>query len=130
MLGLASLKVNDNSVFTFTENTAREKGGAIYQLSYNVNDYVVSKRRFVQYTGKVTLTMRQVSFYFKGNRAGFSADEESSTNLGHYIFELFASMLYCCLQRKLKHYNETFDCIANFTEENMISSVGSKPVVR
>jgi hypothetical protein len=114
ILGLGSLQINDDSEFDFTGNTAREKGGAIYQHSQNINDYFASRSCFIDYVGKKNISSRNISFIFKENQAGLSS-EEKPTQLGNSIY---AGSLHPCstgCQNGELNYNQTFDCVANFS---------------
>ena len=126
LLGLASLEINDNSIFYIASNTAREKGGGICQLSYNTNDYLVSRSCFLQYAGERNLTTRNISFVFRGNRVGSNGYEGKS---GHSIYVSTLHPCFSgCVELELEHYGDVFDCIANFNFEDRrqseIASVG------
>ena len=126
LLGFASLEINDDSRFYFASNTAREKGGGICQLSYNTNDYLVSRSCFLQYAGERNLTARNISFVFRENRVGSNGDEDAS---GHSIY--MSSLHPCftgCAELEIEDYGEVFDCIANFNfqdrRQSEVASVG------
>ena len=126
MLGLSSLQINDNSSFHFVNNTAREKGGAIYQSSHNINDYGISRSCFIQYVGDESIGNREIRFNFEMNRAGFNDNE---TVVGHSIF---AGTLHPCRSGCLETYDykNILNCFANFSfddrTETQISTVGTK----
>ena len=129
VLGHSSFEIRDNSMFMFDSNNAREMGGAISQLSYSVYQYILSRSCFLHYTGTKSLADRNISFSFRNNRVGQGHEEDMASNVGHTIFS--SSLHPCfigCVELTLSHYNETFDCIANFTIENKqsndISSIG------
>ncbi len=62
--------INDNSSFVFKDNYATETGGAIYQVSYNKNDYVASRSCFIHYAGSTGCPEnRDIYFTFRGNGA-------------------------------------------------------------
>ncbi len=116
--GLGSLVINNNSNFVFEENYATEMGGAIYQVSYNKNDYVTNKGCFIQYAGNTSCPEdRDIYFTFRGNSA------DSYQNQGPSIFATTLKPCYTgCLFKTLESYNETFSCIANFSFENEVQS--------
>ena len=115
LIGLASMVIKDNSTFNFTNNIARERGGAIFQVSYNQNDFIASKSCFIHYVGDKNLTERQIDFTFIGNQAGNLDKHNTSLYYGHSIY--VTTLLPCytgCQDRILNSMNETFECIANF----------------
>ena len=131
ILGFGSLQINDNTTFDFTNNSAREKGGAIYQQSQSIYDYFASRSCFILYVGEKNRTNeRGISFTFKNNRAG-NRNEKKLAHLGQSIY---AGTLHPCFtscqQSNLSDltYNKTFDCIAKFVFEKRsmydISSAG------
>ena len=131
LIGLASIEINDNSVFSFTDNKATGNGGAILQVSYNKNDYVGSKACFIQYAGNKNLTERQIDFIFYGNQAGDRSKNETSYSYGHSIYA--TTLLPCytgCLDKTINEKREVFECFANIKMENTsdyeISTMGEK----
>ena len=129
ILGHSSFEISDNSMFVFDSNNAREMGGAISQLSYSIYQYILSRSCFLHYMGTKSLADRNISFFFRNNRVGQGHEEDMASNVGHTIFS--SSLHPCfigCVELTLSHYDETFDCIANFTIENEqsndISSIG------
>ena len=131
LIGLASIEINDNSVFSFTDNKATGNGGAILQVSYNKNDYVGSKACFIQYAGNKNLTERQIDFIFYGNQAGDRSKNETSYSYGHSIHA--TTLFPCstgCLEKTINEKSEVFECFANIRMENTsdyeISTMGEK----
>ena len=112
LIGLSSLNVLDNSVFTFIDNTAYGNGGAIYFHSIDKHDLVASHSCFIQYTGCEQMEERNLTFNFSGNKAG-----RSSTNRGKN--SIHATSLqpcrYACKQSTKDKDQPLFNCIGNFT---------------
>ncbi len=117
--GLGSLVINDNSSFVFEQNNATEMGGAIYQASYNHNDYVANSDCFIQYAGNTSCPEdRDIHFIFRNNSAN---NGDSNQNQGPSIFATTLKPCYTgCLFKTLERYNETFSCIANFSFEKEV----------
>ena len=134
MLGHSVMQISDNSEFIFSYNKAKNRGGAIFYNTPNSKDYPILKSCFLQYIGTKSFTGRGIKFIFSQNVAGGSEEkttEDFNTQYGHSIFA--ATLFPCyssCTEKKIRGYDETFDCIADFQFENNasyeISTLGHK----
>ena len=117
LTGFASIAISDHSYFAFTNNIAHERGGAISQTSISINDYLASRSCFIQYCGNRDLNSRNVTFLFEGNTVKGDNGRNRTSNylIGHSIFATTLRPCYASCTEKNIQYNETFDCIANFT---------------
>ena len=123
IIGFSSVHVREYSTFLFKNNTASEKGGAIFSFSIDKHDYMSAHSCFIQYTGNDTVPVeeRNITFYFERNRAGDS--KYTVTNVsqpsGHSIFATsLKPCFHACSKSKHSHKLSTlFSCIGNFTYE-------------
>ena len=127
LIGFSSLYVNDRSTFNFVNNTAINRGGAIYSLSIDKHDYVSSRSCFIQYKGHATAEeQKNIIFKFSGNRVNVS-DTAPRNNYGQSIFATsLKPCMYACSEELA---SKLFSCIGNFTygdqlAEDVISSSG------
>ena len=113
LIGLSWMYVSDNSTFTFINNTAADRGGAI---SVSKQDLTLSHTCFIMYKGSKQVTSdRNLVFNFGGNKVG---------NLGHRSTgnSIFLTSLQPC-QSECRHaaINNSeiaLDCIGNFIYDN------------
>ena len=116
LLGSSSLKVQDDSVFRFTNNRAIASGGAIFQCIHDFKYFIYSHRCFIEYEGEKNLNDRNITFIFENNAAGpHGRNSSKSVNLGHSIS---ATTLRPCYKSVIEHecnYSDSFQCIGNFT---------------
>lgn len=119
LLGFSSIDINDNSVFRFINNSAKDKGGAILSITTNKMDIIATYVCFIHYIGdEKNVTKRNIHFLFKNNKAG--AYDKSHEVEGHYGHSIFTSSLNSCNRQCLingmnQSFEESFNCIANFT---------------
>lgn len=111
LIGFSELHVRDNSTFTFENNTALTKGGAIMHRSTNKLDFAYIKSCFIRYVGnKSNIHERSLTFIFKNNRATGMYGVE----LGHTIY---ATTLIPCKSVCKQHYTRDeyafLDCVGN-----------------
>ena len=130
MLGFSILILNDDSEFVFTDNSALDAGGAIYQYTYDKRDFFTSKSCFIRYNGTKNITERNVTFLFQNNTVGAG---RNSTELGKYGHSIYATTITPCYNSyscQPDHFNDTFNCFANFVFEEEcdydISTSGSE----
>ena len=125
LLGSSTLKIQDNSVFRFTNNRATALGGAIFQYIYDLKYFLYSQRCFIKYEGEKSLNDRNITFIFENNTAGpHGRNSSKSVSFGHSIF---AATLRPCYKSvsgydcNLTTHDNIFQCIANFTflDENI-----------
>lgn len=75
LIGAASMIVGSGHKYNFTNNTASDKGGAIYLYLVDATDFIVSRSCFLRYVNKsnmqyITHTAQwNASMIFSGNRA-------------------------------------------------------------
>ena len=122
MLGHSTMLIRDSSEFLFSHNKAENRGGAIFFIMPNSKDYSISRSCFIQYIGAEKLANRGIEFIFSQNVAGGSEDKTTDTQYGHSIFA--ATLFPCyssCTEKRIRGYDETFDCIADFQFENNAS---------
>ena len=119
MMGFSSVHVQEHSTFLFKNNTATEKGGAIFSFSIDKHDSVSAHSCFIQYTGNdtVQIPQRNITFNFDRNRAGGSI-------YGHSIFATsLRPCFHMCSESKKSHHpvnlklSTLFSCIGKFTYE-------------
>ena len=91
LIGLSSFLVGTEGSYSFVNNTAMDRGGAIYTLLIDNHDYTVSRSCFIQYVDSnntdrvVPLSEWEANITFVGNRA--------KSGTGHAIF---VTSLYPC----------------------------------
>ena len=113
--------IEDNSTFYFTNNTATEKGAAIYN-QVNSNKYFYSPGKcFLQYRGgKSDVSDRGIKFIFENNNNEISDNEKNVS--------IYTSTLQPCREHYINCLeNNTLHCIADFTLMNVrVSTSGCK----
>ena len=111
----SKLTVKENSKFSFINNTASFKGGAIYSYPDNERYDLLANDCFMEYIGFRILPTekRNVTFYFSGNKAG--SERESKIKDGDSIF--ISSLSPCnfvCTGNESNPSRETaFGCFFN-----------------
>ena len=105
LIGYSAMLINDDSSFTFVNNTSDIPGAAIYFRSIDVRYAFSSRSCFIQYQGDYSkeVNSRNIQFEFDGNRHGASLFKEGGDSIS-------ASSINPCLRRG--HF---LNCIANFT---------------
>lgn len=115
LLGFSTLTLNDDSVFSFINNSAVEVGGAIFQKIYSKRDYSTSRSCFINYNGGKSLIERNISLVFQNNTAGGCG--RNCTKLGKYGHSLYATTIIPCYNSgDCRHapISEAFNCIGDF----------------
>ena len=116
LVGSSTLKIQDNSIFQFKNNTATALGGAIFQYIYDLKYFLYSHKCFIKYEGEKSLNDRNITFIFENNTADpHGRNSSKSVSFGHSIF---ATSLAPCYKSVIEHecnYSNIFQCIANFT---------------
>lgn len=122
IIGFSSIRIQEYSTFLFRNNTATEKGGAIFSFPIDKHEHMSAHSCFIQYTGNdsVPVEERNINFYFEGNRAGGS--HYTVTDVlqpsGHSIFATSLKPCFHACHSKHSHELSTlFSCIGNFTYE-------------
>ena len=108
LLGLSLIYVNDNSTFTFINNTALERGGAVNVQFTNKHDIILSQGCFIKYRGIKSFDERNVTFMFSGNRAGDSSRAKHKGN------SIFLTSLQLCMYECIQNTRIPFHCIGEF----------------
>ena len=114
LIGLSWMYVGDNSNFTFINNIAADRGGAISAQSTSKQDLTLSSNCFIMYKGSKKVTNeRNLVFKFSGNRV------KNGNYTGNSIF--LTSLQPC--QNKYRCYSATssetpLDCIGKFIYDN------------
>ena len=124
MLGFSALLVHDNVEVTFTNNSATTIGSAIFQQTYDPRDFFASQSCFIKYIGdNPSVAERNVNFLFSGNTVGQGSK-------GNSVHSTTIEPCYNSNHCKENWYNQTFDCIGNFTFndelQHEISTSGAK----
>ena len=113
LIGLSWMYVSDNSNFTFINNTATDRGGAISVQSTSKQDLTLSSTCFIMYKGSNQVTTeRNLVFNFSGNKV-------RNGNTGNSIF--LTSLQPCqseCRHAAINNSEIALDCIGNFIYDN------------
>lgn len=117
MIGFSTMNFGDNTSFTFFNNLAEDRGGAIVSVSINKKDLIDTQVCFLNYRGsRSEVKNRNVKFLFENNSAGaFGRNMEVEGHYGHSIF--VTSLSPCrkrCTQNNIQN-EDILSCIANFT---------------
>ena len=117
MIGFSGMNFGDNTSFTFLNNSAEDRGGAIVSVSINKKDLIDTQVCFLDYLGnQKDVRNRHVRFLFEDNSAGaFGRNMEVEGHYGHSIF--VTSLSSCrkhCTQSNIEN-EDVLGCIANFT---------------
>ena len=130
MIGFSTLLLNDDSKFIFTDNSALDAGGAIYQYTYDKRDFFTSQSCFIRYKGEKNITERNVTFLFQNNTVGADRNSTELGKYGHSIYTTTITPCYNSCSCKPGHFQDTFNCFAKFVFEDEcdydISTSGSK----
>ena len=113
LVGLSWMYVSDNSTFTFINNTATDRGGAISVQSTSKQDLILSHTCFIMYKGSEYFDTRNIEFEF---------NENTVRNLGNTGNSIFLTSLQPC-QRECRRaeMNDSeipFHCIGTFSYDN------------
>ena len=116
ILGTSALRAKGGSIFTFTENEAYFKGGAIYYNNIDGHIYLTAHNCFIQYNhGEGNDSANDVEdkpqYIFTNNKAGTAFGNNDS--LGKSIY---ASTLYQC--EKYCGSNSSMNCVGRFQYQN------------
>ena len=111
--------IEDNSTFYFSNNTATEKGAAIYNQVNSHPTFSSSNKCLLQYRGnKSEVSDRKIEFIFEN----ISNSSNHNKNVSLYI-----STLKPCREHYTNCENNTLRCIANFTlPDDEISTSGNR----
>ena len=85
LIGVSSMIVGPNRSYTFVNNSALERGGAIFVKSIDNHDFTTSKTCFIQYLKNIPAKEWSCNISFIGNRA--------NSSVGNTIF---ATSLHPC----------------------------------
>ena len=120
MIGFSTLLLENNVFVTFENNSALTVGGAISQRTYDIRDFFASESCFIKYEDVVKIedvSKRNITVLFKNNTVGNWNDIDNTTKYA-YGHSIYATTIKPCHDSKscmTEYYNETFNCIANFT---------------
>ena len=125
LFALSSLEINDNSIFSFVDNSATGKGGAIIEFNVDSLNFETSKTCFIHYAGQTKLVSdRRIKFLFAGNAAG--SDQVLEYGQSMFVTTLQPCERTCHIQESS---SEIFGCFGNFTfmenRKNEISTFGT-----
>ena len=111
MIGFSTLRVGNNSQFTFSNNTAERNGGAIYVWSIDRHDVVSTRSCFIQAQQQPTNV--NITFQFFNNQAAQGPAIYASSFLPCYYYSC------SCKQSKSNTLSKIFTdgSIANFKFE-------------
>ncbi len=119
LIGLSSLLVGGKCSYSFINNTAMDRGGAIYVLMVDRLDYTVSSSCFIQYHSNSLPTSnypisewKSVNIIFSGNLA--------NSDRGHAIF---ATSLYPCQVYNDGTINKSCHAVTNVSEVFSIRNI-------
>ena len=103
------LLIEDNSTFNFYNNTATEKGGAIYYQMNEYDPFSSPKNCFLQYNRERLreASNRKIEFIFENN----SIESENSNNGA----SIYLSTIKPCERYSKCSGNTSLSCIANFS---------------
>ena len=131
LLAFSEIWVHENCVFTFANNSALLRGGAIFAYNVNTQDYVSSHRCFIQYIGTNMYEIHHktnVTFNFTENVIS-GCDSQVATD-NQYGTSIFASTVYPCHRycsgeassRGAYNVGNPFECIGKFIYNNEIEN--------
>ena len=115
--GLSVMYVRDNSSFAFINNSASDRGGAIYVEIAQKYNLISLRICFIVYKGYLDVKERNLTFKFCGNRAGSSGRTE------HRGDSIFLTSLHQC-RTPYNNDSHPFSSIGTFT----YSGSSSKPL--
>ena len=124
LIGLSAIIVTDNVRVILTNNTAVNKGGAIYYFTLDSHDDVFSYNCFIKYSREYSnlwnsTSVPNVSFSFNGNRVENSISVGNiTTSNGNSIYA--TTILPCFRMCKIykpvnKSIQNSFSCVGRFT---------------
>ena len=111
LIGLSFLLVGTEGQYLFLNNTAMDRGGAIFSLMYDKHDYAVSRSCFIRYFDSndrnriIPVREWNADIKFIGNRA--------RAGVGHAIF---ATSLYPCQVINNRTRENPFYIVVNITD--------------
>ena len=118
LIGLSSLLVGREGNYSFINNTAMDRGGAIYVLMIDRLDYTVSSSCFIQYQNS-ELTSNSPISEWKAINITFSGNT-ASAGRGHAIF---ATSLYPCQVINSGTTNESRHAVTNVSDVFSIRNI-------
>ena len=124
LIAFSSISVSENCTFTFTNNSALLRGGAIFSQSVDNYDYASSHRCFIQLNEDVSnkiYSTTNVIFSFTENWIGSESEVNTDNQYGSSIF---ASTIHPCRQYCSRYAyggektENPFECIGKFIYNN------------
>ena len=115
LIGLSWMYVNENSTFTFINNTATDRGGAISVQSTSKQGLTLSHTCFLMYKGK-QVTERNLKFMFYGNRVETLCDRPAGNSI--FLTSLQPCQSECHRHAATNNSEIPLDCIGNFIYGN------------
>ena len=120
LIAFSSIWVSQNCTFTFTNNSAILRGGAIFSQSVDSYDYVSSHRCFIQLNRDVTCNDTNVIFSFTENWTGSETEVDKNNQYGSsiYAFSVYPCHRYCSRVSNKSENENPFQCIGEFKYNN------------
>ena len=120
LIAFSSIWVSQNCTFTFTNNSAILRGGAIFSQSVDSYDYVSSHRCFIQLNRDVTCNDTNIIFSFTENWAGSETEVDKNNQYGSsiYAFSVNPCRRYCSRISNKSENENPFQCIGEFKYNN------------
>ena len=123
LIAFSSILVSRNCTFTFTNNSAVLRGGAIFSQSVDNYDYASSHRCFIQLNQIENNIYSTTNVIFSFNQNWVGTESEVNTD-NQYGSSIFASTIHPCYQYCSRYtYNgekteNPFECIGKFIYNN------------
>ena len=122
LIGVSAIKVNDDSIFVFINNTASSVGGAVYYFSIDNHNFLSSRSCFIHYKGLKNITERNVTFQFEENKIENKIEQAGQS--------VFASSLIPCMKEcnafDSEQFTSPFSCVGNFTFKDARNEIATK----
>ena len=120
LIAFSSIWVSQNCTFTFTNNSAILRGGAIFSQSVDSYDYVSSHRCFIQLNRDVTCNDTNIIFSFTENWTGSETEVDKNNQYGSsiYAFSVNPCRRYCSRISNKSENENPFQCIGEFKYNN------------
>lgn len=126
ILGTAAVRAKGGNTFTFTENEAYFKGGAIYYNNIDGHIYLASHNCFLQYIhgehNAPTNDSKKPRYIFMNNKAGIAFNKNDSLGKSIYASTLYQCKKYCGYSYEVpyKADNITMNCVGSFEYKNIL----------
>ena len=117
LMSSSILFVHDNTLLKFIENRAASRGGAIFVHSVHENSFLLSVSTCpLQYTGDLSMKMRNVSIVFDRNVASLDSNSDANSGNSIYVTSLHACVFFCTVNTSAElTIGNYFSCLGNVT---------------